>query len=401
VRRMHVVFAHDHQFLYDTGGDVYTSGKLPYAVWRRYLDVFGSLTVFGRGVPVAEGERARLSLSSGPSVRFELVPSLSGPVNAVRNRRRVRERLRAALKDADALVARLPSEVGLLAVEVARELGTPWAVEVVGCPWDALWNYGSAAGRVYAPVLWARTRAAVARAPYALYVTRDFLQRRYPSPGRVEHCSNVELPDVDAGVLARRVAALRDRRGPLVLGTNASLGTRYKGLQTVLQALQRVGPDLPPYEFRVLGAGDPAPWRRMADDLGVGERVVFSGTLPGGAAVAEWLDAVHLYLQPSLQEGLPRSLVEAMSRGCPCVGSTAGGIPELLPPAVLHAPGDHRALGRLIVSLATDPEAQAARAAENMATARLYTKALLDERRGQFWRDFADSTRAGRHPDGG
>ena len=42
------------------------------------------------------------------------------------------------------------------------------------------------------------------------------------------------------------------------------------------------------------------------------------------------MDTLDLYIQPSNTEGLPRALIEAMSRGCPCVGSDAGGIPELL-----------------------------------------------------------------------
>jgi len=41
-------------------------------------------------------------------------------------------------------------------------------------------------------------------------------------------------------------------------------------------------------------------------------------------------DELDLYVQPSRSEGLPRALMEAMSRGCPAVGSSTGGIPELL-----------------------------------------------------------------------
>ena len=44
----------------------------------------------------------------------------------------------------------------------------------------------------------------------------------------------------------------------------------------------------------------------------------------------ELLDECDIYLQPSLQEGLPRSVIEAMSRGCACIGAATAGIPELL-----------------------------------------------------------------------
>ena len=39
---------------------------------------------------------------------------------------------------------------------------------------------------------------------------------------------------------------------------------------------------------------------------------------------------LDIYIQPSLQEGLPRSVIEAMSVGLPCIGSDVAGIPELL-----------------------------------------------------------------------
>ena len=39
-----------------------------------------------------------------------------------------------------------------------------------------------------------------------------------------------------------------------------------------------------------------------------------------------------IYIQPSLQEGLPRAVVEAMSTALPCIGFNTGGIPELLEP---------------------------------------------------------------------
>ena len=46
--------------------------------------------------------------------------------------------------------------------------------------------------------------------------------------------------------------------------------------------------------------------------------------------IYELLDKTDIYIQPSLQEGLPRAVVEAMSRGCPVIGAKTGGIPELI-----------------------------------------------------------------------
>jgi glycosyltransferase involved in cell wall biosynthesis len=116
--------------------------------------------------------------------------------------------------------------------------------------------------------------------------------------------------------------------------------------------------------------------------------VHFDGVLPAGDAVNAWLDELDLYVQPSFQEGLPRGTLEAMSRGCPALASTAGGLPELLEPGSLHRPGDAERLGALIVRAASDRDWQLAQAERNFDVARRYSKPELDRVRSEFWGGF-------------
>jgi glycosyltransferase involved in cell wall biosynthesis len=169
----------------------------------------------------------------------------------------------------------------------------------------------------------------------------------------------------------------------------AALTVRFKGVQTALEALGSLRDMLPPFELRILGAGDPAPWRDLAATHEVADRVHFDGALPAGEPVLRWLDEVDLYLQPSFQEGLPRSLVEALSRACPALGSTAGGIPELLAPECLHRPGDATALAQLIATAVRDEAWQSRQAARNFETAKRYEAPRLDAVRASFWDSFA------------
>jgi glycosyltransferase involved in cell wall biosynthesis len=392
VKLREIVFAHDYSFLDGPAGDVYSDrGGWP---WDHYLGFAERVRVASRSREIApDADVGALTRVSRPGVSFEAIPSLSGPRVRFANRREARRRLRALLGDADALVARLPSEIGTLAAEIAEQSSKPWAVEVVTCTWDALWNYGTWQGKVYAPVSWWKTRSVVRRAPFALYVTQRFLQGRYPSRGRSVGCSDVELADLDPAVLEERLARIGSSTGPVRIGMIAALTVRFKGVQTALAALGRVKGLLPPFELHVLGAGDPEPWRRLARSHGIEEQTHFAGTLPP-EAVPQWLDAVDLYLQPSFQEGLPRSLIEALSRGCPALGSTAGGIPELLEPGCLHSPGDDERLADLLVPAAGDRDWQAAQASRNFDVARRYSKPELDRIRTGFWQEFARAARA-------
>ena len=62
------------------------------------------------------------------------------------------------------------------------------------------------------------------------------------------------------------------------------------------------------------------------------DRVRFRGQLTTPVDVRAELDRADLFVLPSRQEGLPRAMIEAMARALPCIGSSVGGIPELLQP---------------------------------------------------------------------
>lgn len=79
------------------------------------------------------------------------------------------------------------------------------------------------------------------------------------------------------------------------------------------------------------------------------DRIFITGHLTSPTAVAQHLQICDVYLQPSLWEGLPNALLEAMACGCLCIASDAGGIPEvitsgqqgfLLPRSQLHHLGE-------------------------------------------------------------
>lgn len=59
-------------------------------------------------------------------------------------------------------------------------------------------------------------------------------------------------------------------------------------------------------------------------------RVIVTGHLAKSEDVAGYLGLCDVYLQPSLWDGMPNALLEAMSCGCCCIASDAGGIPEVI-----------------------------------------------------------------------
>jgi len=113
-------------------------------------------------------------------------------------------------------------------------------------------------------------------------------------------------------------------------------------------------------DISLLLAGD-GPLRealeREAQSLGIGDQVDFLGNLAHDDLLAQYASGrVDLAVLPSLHEGIPVVLIEALSYGVPVVATAVGGTPELCRPdcAVVVPPVDAEALAAAIQSLAAD-----------------------------------------------
>jgi glycosyltransferase involved in cell wall biosynthesis len=381
---MRLLFAYDHKFRWAEDGRVWTTGALAVSVWQRYLQAFDEVIVLGRDGGEADDPEG-LARSDTPGVSFTFLDNINGPVQSLK-RPRILRQVEALVARADAVVARLPSEFGLLACAAARRLGKPYLVEVVGSAFDAFHNHGTLIAKIYGPVAEDRLRRAVREAPLVTYVTAQWLQSQYPSPNpdisdqessrrpQVKGAPSSQIT-VSGGTRAaaaavtnaavvlptakvraereRRLAELREGRTP-VLGTIGSLSTRYKGIQIALPALSKLRKEGFAFTYRILGGGDREPWQKLIDEHGLTDRCFLDGTRPAGEAVLSWLDEIDIYVQPSLQEGLPRSVLEAMSRGAACIGSSAGGLPELIDREYVHKAGHSKELADHLRRVVTD-----------------------------------------------
>lgn len=380
------IFVYDFRFY--RRDSVVRMRHFPYSLWQeRYLSVFPEIEVIGSDAhnPV---EAESLPVSSGPGLKFTSVPSLSNLVNQITQRRHIHRLLQEKLPTADLTIIRLPSEIGYVASRVARNLNIPYVIEAVGCPFDALWNHGTIKGKLWAPIAKRNMQTALLDAPHAIYVTESFLQKRYPTRGKSIACSDVTIHSVAESPPPTIHLPLSDKPKILV-GLIGYVGARYKGIDTAIRALARLR--RPNVTLQVVGGGDPSPLKRLSRKLGIENQVEFLGSIPS-QQVMTWLTTLDLYIQPSRQEGLPRSLLEAMSLGLPTIASTAGGIPELLPPEDLHEPSDHVQLSELLLRGLTDQHWREASSKRNLETAKRYQFSTLNARRHAFLHSAASNT---------
>ncbi|MGH9197935.1 MAG: glycosyltransferase, partial [Acidimicrobiia bacterium] len=173
----------------------------------------------------------------------------------------------------------------------------------------------------------------------------------------------------------------------LVVGTVANLKT-HKGHEYLLQAASEVRREMPKAHFVFVGQGPLEHELKLrAKRLGLDDTVTFFGYREDAPAVAGSFDVFAL---PSLHEGLPIALIEAMALGRPVIATRVGGIPEVITDqehGLLVPPRDSRALAAGIVRLLKDrseSDALGRRAKERAAafdirTAVARTEALYEE----------------------
>jgi phosphatidyl-myo-inositol dimannoside synthase len=385
---MRVLLTSEARFERTPDGAVWGPPAYGRALWTRYLDVFASVTIAARVTDVAEASAGCVQASL-PDVQFCPLIAYSGLSGLLENLSRLSASVTAAVHGSSAIIVRAPSPIAYLTARAAAREHRPFAVEVVGDA-DQVFSRGAFRHPLRAPIRWLAgstqrrlTREAIA----VLYVTDVVLQRRYPTRGQMYAASDAALDD--------SAFASEDRREwspstDFVLVTVGGLDQPYKGIGVLLATLQQLRRRGARVKLRIVGGGRLlADYRRQCAALGVAGAVEFLGQRDS-AGVRQALDSAHLFVLPSLTEGLPRALLEAMARGLPAIATRVGGVPELLPAECLVRPRDADALAAAIAEMMGDPRGMQRHGERNRAHARKHHDRLQAATR----REFLDAVRA-------
>jgi glycosyltransferase involved in cell wall biosynthesis len=367
---MKALYVHENRYWQED--DVfYAAGQFGQDYWQTYLGHFDRLTAIGRAANTAFAPH-KMTVSSNERISFKLLPNLSGLLAFVKNRAAVTKEIVSLVSKHDAVIIRSVTEFGWLAFKAAKRQGKFIVIEMSGCPWDAMRHYPRWYAKCFAPIRLWRGKVQARQADAVLYVTEHFLQKRYPTKVLQGFASNVRIENT---------GTIKTLSESFKIGLIGHLDNGLKGIEVAIEALSR----LDTATLHLLGQGDATPYKALAKKLGVAGRVFFDGLLPSGEAVSTWLDSIDLYIQPSFHEGLPRALIEAMSRACPAFGSDVGGISELLPSPQLHKAGDARTLAKQLQKVIDDPEHFKQLSLYSLEKVKDYTADQLIPKRRAFW----------------
>lgn len=317
---MSIIYATDDTcMVFDS--KIYISESM-YKIINRYSKILGKIILCSRKKKVFEVPKGYKCP--------DFIENVINPQNLMEVLIGKNKNIRGIVKNATLVIGRVPSIIAYYAINIARKNKIPYLTEVMGCPWDAYWNHGII-GKLIAPYMYFEMRRLVKNANYAIYVTKKFLQSRYPTKCKYICASNVDIEIPNEEFLNKRVVKIKTMNvKDITLLTTAAINVKYKGQQYVIRALNKLKKKGVLVNYYLAGDGDKSYLLNVAKKNNVKEQVHFLGRLSHDE-VLNLIDNIDIYVQPSLQEGLPRAVIEAMSRGCICLGAKTAGIPEIIP----------------------------------------------------------------------
>jgi len=197
---------------------------------------------------------------------------------------------------------------------------------------------------------------------------------------------------------AEEIAAARRMLGiphdAIAIGTITRL-MPSKGNQYLIDAAPKILQQYPLARIYIVGEGElQQELEARATSLGLGERLVFSGFQRDVASV---LSALNLVVFPSLWEGTPLTVFEALAMGKPIVATDADGLLDVLTngqDAVVVPKANAGALADAVCKVIAQPQLAAALGEEARKTGQRYDIAAFVRRMERLYELLHETSRA-------
>ena len=366
-------------------GKLYIVGSANNELYRNNVFQMGRITVLAWEVDASKYDLSRLK-------EFENIEGCEihlHPEN-VSFREKVRI-IREEVKGSDCVCVKMTLLEAYWGCHYALKYHKPFVIESGTWAWGSLKDHGgSVKYKLAALPMELLAKYYHRRSKYIIYVSRFYLQKYYKSSAKQIGCPDVVLQEVGNEVLERRIGMItsKNRQSKFVLGLIGQSHVEYRGHDTLIKTaatLKEAGYNV---EVRFLGGGSADDKRRkFAEECGIADDVYFDGYMEHNK-VLEWIDGIDVLVMPTLQETLGRSIIEAMGRGCPVIGSSETAIPEQIGSDCIAPARDVWAISRIIKKMAENTEYMKLCAIENFYRAKKYNSSYSNAEKKQFYDEF-------------
>lgn len=393
---MDLVFITNARFTQNSKGEVYgIHTSINKNTFNHYLKIFNRVFVVGRVEITDNIDYSSAVRLDSDNISILPLPYFIGLKGYIVNTSKIREELVKYLSLDAAFIFRVPGSFGRMSATILKKRNKPFGVEVAGDPWD-----------VYAPKTFKHPlriflrfqgyyslKSCVSKSSAAIYVTKNILQKRYPTKKNIysTYASNVLIKEEEF----KKEPKILFKKEKYTIVSIGTLDQMYKGPDDLLNAIYILKNKLKLHvSLNWLGEGKyKDEMIRKAVELEIDDRVKFMGSIKPKQRLNEILDQSDIFVLASKTEGLPRVLIEAMSRGLPCVSTNVGGIPELLDSSELVSKNDPNNLAKKIYKVLTSPVYANKLAENNLKKSHEYEYNLINNRRLNFYNEIKNLTK--------
>lgn len=386
------VFVVDNVHIVKDRNAVYYSPSIyNYSFLERYLKVFDEVRFIGKVKYVDEVDSTKYNILSGKHVEIVELPWYQGLFQMLQMLPSLISIYKKSCEGCDCYIYRVAQMESFFAY-LFRDRKKPYAIEVVNDP--ATFVDIPMVMRIFSIVM---LKWIAANAQGASYVTKEYLQGKYPT-AKSRHLdkfetyySSVELSETDIYTDPLEYDGKSVFR---IVHVSNAINSDVKGHYTLLNAACKVIRDGKNIEIICIGDGSKIDeYKAFVNDKNISNRVHFIGRLHNRKELLDKLRSCNLLVLPTKMEGLPRTIIEAMAVGLPCISTPIAGIPEIIDRKYLFSPNDYNSFATEIERLIDHPQELFIMSKKNLLIAKSFTNLNLEKRRTWFYRQLYDRAR--------
>lgn len=365
----------EHRF-YEFEGKLYTKLAFPYSYWKDYLSFFDEVTVVARVKKVYEFTSDMVRVD-GDKVKYEILPYYHGPKQFLfMFVLLVLKIFKVSLKY-DHFLLRSGNSTNILWFFLML-LQKPYIREYPG-------NIKEGMIGLVGQKLWVRILATCLD-NLAKFQSKFSKANSFVSKYCMELYGSHKPSFVFSSFKASEINIEKTNYNILNNFKIACLGRLEgeKGHSILLEAISK-NSNKNNIEIHLIGdGGQSEKLRNIAEDNQL--NCIFYGALTNRYYIFDIISNADIFVIPSLTEGMPRALLEAMAIGLPCIGANVGGIPEAIEESYLYHPHDLDVLNQLIQKFYDSNQLREQVGLRNKAfISNHFSDSALQEKKHAFW----------------
>lgn len=380
----------ENHFFLDNKNQVWCDRVVDYNYLNRYLNVFDSIIVTGRTQIIDKVSDKKL-LVSGENVEFVPMPDFKGAKGLIKNLSKLKKVIREQIKVCDCAIYRAPTHLSLFTYKEVLKQKKPLVLEFMMAA-NKMFDGDSFAKKILNKIVDKKTKKMCLSAVGVSYVTEHVLQEIYPCKALLEPNNNKYFTEnyssIDLSKDMYYEQKWNESNKPKIFNIihTGYMDSYRKGQKVLIEAFKKVCDK--GYDVKLILVGDGEKreeFEKLVKDLNISEKVKFTGLIKDKKLLINHLRESHVLVFPTQSEGLPRTVIEAMSQGLVCISSPVDGIPELLEKEYLIDYNDVDSYANKIIELINNWNICCEQSKRNFNESLKYESNILKEKRTKFY----------------